>query len=72
MSEKGLGHWIKTRGLREQVAILAKGAHTPDCYPEAIVKQLSITLERLQTDYVDIYMMHRDNMDVRSASSLTC
>ncbi len=62
--EKALGHWLKTRGIREQTVILDKGAHTPDCYPEAITRQLRESLERLQTDYLDIYMMHRDNPDV--------
>ncbi|HTI14272.1 MAG TPA: aldo/keto reductase [Dictyobacter sp.] len=59
--ERMLGHWIKHRGVREQVVILDKGAHTPFCDPESLTKQLHESLERLQTDYVDIYMMHRDN-----------
>ena len=59
-----LGQWIKNRGIREQVVILAKGAHTPNCYPEALTSQLMESLEHLQMDYVDIYMMHRDNLDV--------
>jgi aryl-alcohol dehydrogenase-like predicted oxidoreductase/predicted dehydrogenase len=61
LSEKMLGYWIKNRGIREQVVILDKGAHTPDCNPEALVRQLQESLTRLQTDYVDIYMLHRDN-----------
>jgi predicted dehydrogenase/aryl-alcohol dehydrogenase-like predicted oxidoreductase len=59
--EKMLGHWVKNRGVREQIVILDKGAHTPYCNPEALSQQLEESLERLQTDYVDIYMMHRDN-----------
>jgi len=56
-----LGQWIRNRGIREEVVILAKGAHTPDCNPTALSRQLLESLDRLQTDYVDIYMMHRDN-----------
>lgn len=63
-SETMLGRWINERGVREQVLILDKGAHTPNCYPEFLTSQLLESLERLQTDYVDIYMMHRDNPDV--------
>ncbi|HEX4203559.1 MAG TPA: aldo/keto reductase [Ktedonobacteraceae bacterium] len=59
--EKLLGQWIKNRGIREQVVILDKGAHTPHCNPESLTTQFAESLERLQVDYVDIYMMHRDN-----------
>src|SRR5205814_10642702 len=64
LSERLLGQWIVNRGVREQVVILDKGAHTPNCNPEALSRQLLESLERLQTDYVDIYMLHRDNREV--------
>lgn len=63
-SDRILGQWIANRGIRDQVVVLAKGAHTPHCYPEAITQQLMETLERMQTDYVDLYIMHRDNPEV--------
>jgi len=59
-----LGQWIADRGIRDQVVILDKGAHTPDCFPQKITEQLLISLDRLATDYLDIYMMHRDNPQV--------
>ncbi|GHO46497.1 aldo/keto reductase [Ktedonospora formicarum] len=62
--ERMLGQWVKNRGLREQVVLLGKGAHTPYCTPEWLVKQLEISLDRLQTDYLDIYMLHRDNPEI--------
>jgi aryl-alcohol dehydrogenase-like predicted oxidoreductase len=62
--EKALGAWVNARGVREQVVILDKGAHTPWCTPEWLTRQHHESLERLATDYVDIYMMHRDNVDV--------
>ena len=62
--EKLLGQWIKNRGIREQIVLLDKGAHTPNCTPEKLTSQLLESLERLQTDYVDIYMLHRDNPEV--------
>jgi aryl-alcohol dehydrogenase-like predicted oxidoreductase len=55
---------LKNRGVREQSVVIGKGAHTPVCYPETIGKQLDQSLERLKTDYVDIYFMHRDNPEV--------
>lgn len=59
--EPVLGRWIEDRGVRDQLVVLGKGAHTPFCTPEALVSQLDESLDRLRTDYLDIYMMHRDN-----------
>ncbi len=69
--EKMLGHWVKNRGIREQVVLLDKGAHTPHCNPQALVSQLQESLTRLQTDYVDIYMLHRDNPDIPVGEFMT-
>lgn len=63
-SEVLLGQWVKNRGNREEVVILAKGAHTPFCTPEGLTRQLLESLERLQMEYVDLYLMHRDNPEV--------
>lgn len=63
-SEVILGHWMRNRGVRRDVVILDKGAHTPNCFPETIGEQLAVSLERLQSDYVDLYLMHRDNPEV--------
>lgn len=64
LMEKLLGQWMRNRGVRDDVVVLAKGAHTPDCTPEGITRQLDISLERLQTGHADVYLMHRDNPDV--------
>lgn len=63
-TEQLLGEWMKNRGVREQSVVIGKGAHSPLVYPDVIGKQLTQSLERLQTDYVDVYFMHRDNPDV--------
>jgi predicted dehydrogenase/aryl-alcohol dehydrogenase-like predicted oxidoreductase len=59
-----LGRWIEARGVRDDMVIIGKGAHTPHCDPESIHRQLTETLERLRTDHVDVYLMHRDNLSV--------
>jgi predicted dehydrogenase/aryl-alcohol dehydrogenase-like predicted oxidoreductase len=59
-----LGEWIRSRGVREQVNILCKGAHTPFCTPEGLTSQLLESLEDFGTDCVDIYTMHRDNPEI--------
>lgn len=66
--EKVLGKWLAKNGKREEVVILDKGCNpratytTPDVFSgDTIRKQLSESLERLQTDYVDLYILHRDD-----------
>lgn len=63
-SEVLLGQWLKNRGVREQIVLLDKGSHTPFCTPADLSRQLLMSLERLQTDYTDLYAMHRDNPEV--------
>jgi predicted dehydrogenase/aryl-alcohol dehydrogenase-like predicted oxidoreductase len=64
LMEQLFGQWIANRGLRDQVVIIGKGAHTPHCDPGSLVQQLEESLDRLQTGYVDLYLMHRDNPDI--------
>jgi predicted dehydrogenase/aryl-alcohol dehydrogenase-like predicted oxidoreductase len=63
-SDRLLGQWIRNRGIREQVVILAKNAHSPLCRPEYVKSQLMEILERMQLDYVDLLMAHRDNPEI--------
>ena len=62
--ERLLGEWMKQRGNREEIVVIAKGAHTPFCEPKYLRSQFLESLERMQIEYADIYMMHRDNPDV--------
>ena len=63
-SDVYLGRWMNHRGLRDQVVVLGKGAHTPDCYPHLIRPQLEESLDRLKIDHMDLYCLHRDNLEV--------
>ena len=68
-AEKSLGRWIADRGLRDQVVILSKCAH-PNPFgkkrvnEKAIRKDFAESCRQLQTDYIDIYLLHRDDPDV--------
>ncbi|GAA2752827.1 aldo/keto reductase [Amnibacterium kyonggiense] len=62
--ERRLGRWIANRGVREDVVVITKGAHTPYCDPESLTRQLHESLERQGTGYADLYLMHRDNLEV--------
>jgi predicted dehydrogenase/aryl-alcohol dehydrogenase-like predicted oxidoreductase len=64
-TEAIFGDWHTSRNVpREEIVLIGKGAHSPLCYPDMIARQLDQSLERLKTDYVDAYFMHRDNPDV--------
>lgn len=64
LMESILGEWVETRGIRDEVVIIGKGGHTPNCNPEAVTAQLHESLERLRTDHIDVYLLHRDNPDI--------
>ena len=63
LQEQLLGQWHNKRNNRKDIIIIAKGAHTPNCNPKSLSEQLTISLERLQIECADIYIMHRDNLD---------
>ena len=64
-TEKIFGDWHTSRQVpREEFVLIGKGAHSPLCYPDVIARQLDQSLDRLKTDYVDVYFMHRDNPDI--------
>lgn len=59
--ESVLGEWIADRRNRDDVVVIAKGAHSPDCDPVALTRQLGESLERMGIDHADLYLMHHDN-----------
>lgn len=68
LTDTELGAWIKSRGIRDEVVILAKCAHPengiPDrVRPEFIRSDLTESLERLQTDAVELFLLHRDSRE---------
>ena len=67
-SEKTLGEWLESRDVRGRMVVGTKGAHPnldtmhiPRLAPEDIRHDLSVSLERLRTDYLDVYYLHRDD-----------
>ena len=60
-SERALGTWVASRGLRDEIVLIGKGAHPPDTRPEAVGPQLEQSLERLGTERLDVYLLHRDD-----------
>ena len=62
--ESLLGKWHKSRNNKDDLVIIAKGAHTPNCNPKSITSELTESLDRLESEFADIYIMHRDNLDI--------
>lgn len=63
-SEEVLGKWIRKRKCRDKVVIITKGCHPhgmPRVTPEALRHDFEQSLQRLKIDYIDIYMLHRDD-----------
>ncbi len=67
-SERAIGQYLQDRGCREELVILTKGAHHNQdrrrVTPEDITCDLRDSLARLKTDYVDLYVLHRDDPEV--------
>ena len=59
-----MGDWQEKRKIRNDIVLIAKGAHTPNCDPISISSQITESLDRLKTDFADIYIMHRDNSQI--------
>jgi aryl-alcohol dehydrogenase-like predicted oxidoreductase len=56
-SEKIIGRWLRARGGRDQIAIVTKVWE--NFTRPHLLEAISASLERLQTDYADIYLFHR-------------
>lgn len=66
--EQTLGRWMQERGNRDQINIIGKGAHHSQdrkrVTPFDIASDIHDSLARLQTDFIDIYLLYRDAPDV--------
>ena len=64
-SERTFGRWMESRGLREDVVVIGKGAHhsldRSRVTPFDITADLFDSLARLRTEYIDLYLLHRDD-----------
>jgi aryl-alcohol dehydrogenase-like predicted oxidoreductase len=63
-SERIIGNWMAARENRANVVIATKGAswaERPGASRDNILKAVDGSLERLQTDYIDLYYIHRDD-----------
>ncbi|GAB3275091.1 aldo/keto reductase [Larkinella harenae] len=67
-SETIIGNWLKQRGNRSQLVIATKvgsdmGSGKKDLSKAHIRKSVEDSLRRLQTDYIDLYQSHYDDLE---------
>ncbi len=74
-SETVLGKWLKSRGNRNKVIVATKvgsdmGNGRKGLKPAYIAQAVEDSLRRLQTDYIDLYQSHRDDLDTPQEETL--
>jgi aryl-alcohol dehydrogenase-like predicted oxidoreductase len=67
-NERTVGRWVNDRGVRDKVVILGKGAHHSQdrrrVTPYDITSDLHDSLARFKFDFIDLYVLHRDDPNV--------
>mgnify|MGYP005847480031 CR=1 FL=1 len=67
-NERTVGQWVNTRGIRDRVVIIGKGAHHNEdrqrVTPFDITADIYDSLARFRFDYIDLYLLHRDDPSV--------
>jgi aryl-alcohol dehydrogenase-like predicted oxidoreductase len=69
-SEAVIGQWLASRGVRADMRIATKTGmfgKPGDLAPAKVAEELDKSLERLKTDYVDLYYAHRDDQSLPQA-----
>ncbi len=79
ISERIIGDWFEETGLRKKVILATKGAHPlwghmdiPRVNKKDINHDLNESLEYLKTDYIDIYFLHRDDVNTPVSEIMEC
>jgi aryl-alcohol dehydrogenase-like predicted oxidoreductase len=70
-SETILGRWMAARGNRDSVVIatkVGKNEGLDNLRPETIRRACELSLQRLQTDHIDLYYAHQDHDDDMAAA----
>ena len=72
-SETIIGRWMKARGNRDDLVIatkVGKNEGLDNLRPDTIRRACELSLQRLQTDRIDLYYAHQDHPDDDLAAAL--
>jgi aryl-alcohol dehydrogenase-like predicted oxidoreductase len=74
-SETIIGKWMKQRGNRDKVIIVTKvggavAGGKKSLTRQHIMEAVDDSLQRLQTDYIDLYLSHWDDLDTPVAETI--
>ena len=69
-SERVIGAWLAKRGKRDDVIVATKLGSDGGLTPDNVRARAEESLERLQSDYVDIMYAHYDDLDTPPEVSL--
>lgn len=69
LAERSVGDWMEKRGNRNDVVILSKCAHPDENSPRRVSEKdiredFDVSARYLRTDFIDIYLLHRDDTSV--------
>lgn len=75
VSETIIGKWIKARGNRDRIVLTTKvgyamGAGQEGLSRRYVTEAIEASLRRLSTDYIDLYLAHREDPQVPIAETL--
>jgi len=69
ISEKTIGQWLTARGVRDKMIVATKGAHPRLSSMQVsrmtradIIHDMEQSLKNLQTEVIDLYWLHRDDL----------
>lgn len=62
-SEQVIGRYMEQTKRRDQLVILTKGGIST-LKPDVLHHEVMTSLERLRTDYIDLYALHRDDLSL--------
>jgi aryl-alcohol dehydrogenase-like predicted oxidoreductase len=74
-SETLIGEWMRERGVRDRVVVVTKGGlpmgeGLEGLGRDYLPRACEASLQRLQTDYIDVYMSHRADANVPIGETL--
>jgi aryl-alcohol dehydrogenase-like predicted oxidoreductase len=79
-SEEVIGAWLSESGTRDDLAIITKGGLSQtdttklaeEGLDEKVEYDISASLDKLRTDYIDLFFLHRDTVSIPVEGIIDC